>query len=97
MAVAAGVLIVAPRLPSRRLLVPVALSALLYGLGYLLFSVAAELRYHLWTTVAAAVAAVIAADDLAGGATVSRGRLMLALAPASSVAILCAAWRLLPA
>ncbi len=97
MALALGVLILAPLLPSRDILLPLALSALLYGLGYLVFSVAAELRYHLWTMAGTAIAAVIAADDLAGGALAPRARLMLAVAPALLVAILCAGWRLLPA
>lgn len=93
-ALAFGVLTIAPNLPSRRIVVPVALSALLYGLGYGLFSVAAELRYHLWTLLAAAIAVVITSSDLFGGATVSRNRLALAAAPAIIVTIFCIFWRL---
>ncbi len=96
MAVALGTLALAPRLPSRRIIAPVALSALLYGLGYIVFSVAAELRYHLWTIAGTAIAAALAASDIANGAPVARSRLVLAAAPAILVAALCAAWRLFP-
>ncbi|WP_236697576.1 hypothetical protein [Sphingomonas sp. Leaf357] len=92
-ALAFGVLTIALDLPSRRIVVPVALSALLYGLGYGVFSVAAELRYHLWTLLAAAIAVVIAGSDVFGGAPVSRDRLALAAAPAMIVTILCIVWR----
>lgn len=94
LAVALGALIVAPACATRRLIVPVALSALLYGLGYLPASVAAELRYHLWTMLGAGIAALIAAGDLAGGAAVSHRRLLAAAAPLLLVTILCVAWRL---
>lgn len=96
MALALGVLVIAPNLPSRQILIPVALSALLYGLGYAVFSVAAELRYHLWTMAGTAIAAILSAGDLAEGSTVPRARLTLALAPALLVAVLCAGSRLLP-
>jgi hypothetical protein len=95
MAVALGALILAPGLPTRRIAVPVALSSLLYGLGYLVFSVAAELRYHLWTILAALIAAVIVAADL-HGAKVPRRRVVLAVAPAVVVALLCAGARIVP-
>jgi hypothetical protein len=94
MALALGTLIVAPRLPSRSFIVPVALSGLLYGLGYLPASVASELRYHLWTMLAAGIAALFAASDLAGGAEVSRQRLIAATAGPALVALLCTIWRL---
>jgi hypothetical protein len=94
LAVALGTLMLAPLLPSRRILVPLASSALLYGFGYLVFSVAAEMRYHLWTMVAALVAAVIAAGDVAGGSRLSRTRIFVAMAPAVIVALLCAASRI---
>lgn len=97
MAVAAGALALGVSLPSRAIIVPLASSALLYGLGYAVFSVAAELRYHLWTMLAAALAAVIAGADLADGERVWRGRLAAASAPAVIVAALCALWRLVPA
>ncbi len=50
-------------LASARLIAPVALSSCLYGAGYLVFSVAAELRYHLWTELAALIAVVLMASD----------------------------------
>jgi hypothetical protein len=94
-ALALGVLIVAPALPSRRLIVPLALSSFLYGTGYAAFSVASELRYHWWTILAAAIAGVIAAADLIGRTTVLRLRLALAAAPPIAVLIACLTWRAL--
>jgi len=94
-ALALGLLVAAPALASRRLLVPLALSSFLYGMGYAAFSVASELRYHWWTILAAAIAAVIAASDLTGGAVISRGRLALAATPPLLVLALCIGWRLL--
>jgi hypothetical protein len=93
-ALAFGILTIAGRLPSRFIVVPVALSALLYGLGYGVFSVAAELRYHLWTLLATAIALVITGSDILGGAAVPRNRLILAAAPAILVTLLCIVWRL---
>jgi hypothetical protein len=60
------------------------------------FSVAAETRYHLWTMIAALLAAVIAAGDLATGMTVPRRRIAIAIAvaPAVLVGLLCAASRI---
>ncbi|MDQ2764906.1 MAG: hypothetical protein M3Y22_15940, partial [Pseudomonadota bacterium] len=94
-ALAFGILTIAGRLPSRYIIVPVALSALLYGLGYGVFSVAAELRYHLWTLLATAIALVITGSDILGGAAVPRNRLILAAAPAILVTLLCIVWRLI--
>ena len=54
------------------LIVPLALSSLLYGMGYLVLSVAAEMRYHLWTILASLVAATIAGSDLISGARPER-------------------------
>jgi len=93
-ALAIGLLVVAPGLPSRRLVIPMALSGLLYGLGYLPASVACELRYHLWTMLAVLIGALIAASDMAGGTMPDRRRLLLAAAPVLLVTILCLAWRL---
>lgn len=92
-ALALGTLIVAPRLPSRRIVIPLAASSGLYGLGYALVSVASETRYHLWTMSAAAIAAVIAAADLSRS-PIPRNRLLLASAPLLVVAGLGIAWRL---
>jgi len=93
-AVAAGLLAISPRLPSRSQIVPIALSALLYGLGYLPFSVSSELRYHLWTITATAIAVAFAFPDIAAGAELSRRRLVVSFAPALCVALLCTIWRL---
>ncbi len=73
-----------------------ALSAFLYSAGYLVLSVAAELRYHLWTMLATAIAIAVAAADVAGGAPVSRRRLALASAPFVLVTCLCILWRTMP-
>lgn len=94
MALAAGMLAVAPALPSRRLIVPFALSGLLYGLGYLPASVACELRYHLWTMLATMLAAAFMLDDLMAGARPGRRAVWLAVVPVGLVTILCAIWRL---
>ena len=75
---ALGLLVLAPALPTRRLVLPLACSAVLYGLGYGVFGVASELRYHLWTILAAALAAVIAQADVRDGARVQRWRAVLA-------------------
>ena len=94
-AVALGVAILAPRLPSRALVLPLALSALLYGLGYAAVSVASELRYHLWTMIAALLAACVTAADLPK-ANLKRGDVAIAALPAALVVTLGALWRLWP-
>jgi hypothetical protein len=94
MALAIGLLVIAPGLPSRRLVIPLALSGLLYGLGYLPASVACELRYHLWTILAVLIAALIAGADMGQGAWPSRQRLLAAMTPLMLVTILCVIWRL---
>ena len=75
---------------------PIALSALLYGLGYSVFSVAAELRYHLWTMIAALVAAVLVAADLYAMPAVPWRKIGWAAAPLLGVLVLATAWRVLP-
>ncbi|MFX6040316.1 hypothetical protein ABTE96_20325, partial [Acinetobacter baumannii] len=45
---ALGALGIGSALPHARIIVPLALSSALYGLGYAAVSVASELRYHLW-------------------------------------------------
>jgi hypothetical protein len=94
LAVGLGVLSLAPVLPSRRLTLPLASSSLLYGFGYAVFSVAAEMRYHLWTMIAALLAAVLAAGDIVAGLKLSRIRFSAAVAPVIVVALFCAAWRI---
>jgi hypothetical protein len=58
-AVALGAGLAGWRTPGAGLIVPLALSSFLYGMAYLVFSVAAELRYHLWTELAALIATVL--------------------------------------
>jgi hypothetical protein len=83
-ALAFGALIASWGLAAARLVVPVALSSILYGCGYLLFSVSAELRYHLWTLLAALIAAVLAV----GEAEVRGGRRIIWLFTPAVVAAL---------
>jgi len=85
LALALGLLVVAPRLPSRRLVVALSLSALLYGGAYAAVSVAPDLRYHLWTLLAAALALAVAAAERAA---ISPRRWALALAPALAAALI---------
>ena len=94
LAVALRALSAAPALPPRRLIAPLAASALMYGLSYLGVSVAAELRYHLWTMLAAAIATVVALADLGRGSAFPRWRLWAALAPPAIVVLLGSLWRL---
>jgi hypothetical protein len=89
LAVAAGAALLAPKLPSRRLILTLAASSLLYGFGYLVLSVAAEMRYHLWTMVAALLAAVLVAGDLVATDQLRSRRVLLAATPAMVVAVLC--------
>ena len=95
LALAGAVLIVGRRLPSRTLSVPLATSALLYGGGYLVISVASDLRYHLWTIVAALLAAVLTAADLLRGARAGRGRGIAAALLIAAVVVPAIAWRAL--
>jgi hypothetical protein len=60
---ALGALLASWGLPAARLIAPIALSGFLYGCGYLVFSVASELRYHLWTALAALIALVLALSE----------------------------------
>lgn len=94
-ALALGLLALAPVLPTRRVVLPLALSAALYGLGYGVFGVASELRYHLWTILAAALAGVIALADFHGGVRVARWRMVVAGGLPLMVVLLCSGWRLL--
>jgi len=45
-------------------LIAIAASPFLYGMGYLIFSVASGMRYHLWTISGAAIATLLVAGDL---------------------------------
>ena len=57
--IAIGLLIVAPTLPSRRILTGLAWSALIYGGAYAVVSVASDLRYNLWTMLAGLIGIAI--------------------------------------
>ena len=61
LAIAAGVLLLGGNGPGWAMRRALAVSALLYGGGYLVASVAADLRYNLWTMIAAMLAAIGAA------------------------------------
>jgi hypothetical protein len=96
-ALAFGGVVAAPGAPRRSrdadglgsLALPLALSSFLYGMSYLVFSVASELRYHLWTTLAALLATVLVAANRP-----PPGRLALAYLPAITVTIATIALRL---
>lgn len=92
-ALAAGVAAASFGLPSRRLILPLAVSGLLYGLGYGVVGVASELRYHLWTIIAAGVAASIAVDDCLARRPAAWRRIVVGVAPALLVAVVAFAWR----
>ncbi|WP_425230627.1 hypothetical protein [Sphingomonas sp.] len=93
-ALALGALLAGAGLPNARLSVPIAASSALYGLGYLVLSVASELRYHLWTQLGALIAVVIVAGDIAGGATIARWRLGVGAGLIGSVIVLSTSLRL---
>ncbi|GLU24690.1 hypothetical protein SLE2022_405930 [Rubroshorea leprosula] len=78
-ALALGVLVVGGAAPEARLAVPLAFSALLYGGSYLAVGVASELRYHLWTELAAFIATVLVLADVRA---IPRRRLAFAALPA---------------
>jgi hypothetical protein len=65
LAVAAALVFLSPALRCRRAVTALSLSALLYGGAYAIVSVAPDLRYNLWTMLAAALALALAAPDLA--------------------------------
>jgi hypothetical protein len=67
-------------------------SSLLYGLSYLPLSVATEVRYHLWTSLAAAMAAGMAVAS--GGITWRSWRAVVGLAPLVIAVLAGISWRL---
>jgi uncharacterized membrane protein YvlD (DUF360 family) len=86
---AVGLLIIAPRLPSRRFVTAIAASALCYGGAYAVVSVAADLRYNLWTMIAVMIGLAIAfADTRHEGLSIGKARLCSAFAPAAMVMLL---------
>jgi hypothetical protein len=85
-AVALGLILIAPRLRNRRIVFALAASALCYGSGYALISVAPDMRYNLWTMLAAMLALIFASADLRDLPAGVAGRLIArALLPASIV------------
>jgi hypothetical protein len=90
-ALAIGALIAGRTMPAAPLIMPLAASALLYGGSYLIFSVAAELRYQLWTGLAALIATVLTFSERK---TVSPRLLRIAYAPAAIVTISALACRI---
>lgn len=84
---AVGALISSWRLPGARLIAPLALSSVLYGCTYAVFGVASELRYHLWTELAALIAVVLVVADPEIRA---RGRLVKAM-PTLALAVVTGA------
>jgi hypothetical protein len=90
-AAALGVLLARPAGPAA----PLAWSALLYGLSYFPASVAPELRYHLWTRIAAGLALAFAADAMARQGAPLRHWARLAAPPLLTAAMAAAARLLL--
>lgn len=80
--VAIGLLTIGGQLDSRRVVLALAGSALVYGCGYAVFSVSHDMRYNFWTMLAAMMALVIAAGEIGAVRMLNRKRLMLAAAPA---------------
>lgn len=78
MGAALGALIASWGLSSARLVAPLGLSSLFYGSSYLVFGVAAELRYHLWTELAALLAITLVLGE---ACTLGRRRLIWSFAP----------------
>ena len=95
MALALGLVLASPALPSRRLILPLALSGLLYGLGYAVFSVASDERYYLWTMIATALAAALATTDGVIWRQVGRRRLIACFTPLVIVVGLSVLWRVM--
>ena len=94
-ALALGLVLASGSLAQRLAIRMLAGSALLYGLGYAVFSVAAELRYYLWTMIATALALVIALGDMAALAPgVRRRPALIAFAPLTVIMLTAMAWRL---
>ena len=94
MALAFGLAALSPALPSRRQIQPLAVSSLVYGLGYGAVSVASDERYYLWTMTAAALALAVAVTDGVHWRTIDRRRLAVAGAPLAVIASLSLIWRL---
>jgi hypothetical protein len=84
------------RLNQARPMLALAVSALLCDLGYVFFSVAAELRYYCWSMMAALIAAVLFAgcwQETPVAMRPGRARQIAAAAPLVLVTVLGLAWR----
>ena len=84
MALALGAAIAGRGLKDARVIMPIALSSLLYGMSYLVVSVASELRYHLWTDLAALVVTTMV---LAEWRNIPKLRLVVAYVPATLITV----------
>lgn len=93
-ALALGLVVLAPVLPSRSAILPLALSGLLYALGYGVFGVATDERYYLWTMVATALALAITLTERVDWRGAARWRLAAAGAPFILVTAGAVVWRL---
>jgi len=93
MALALGVLLAMWKTTDAGAAIPLGASALLYGLSYFPTSVAAELRYHLWTMIGTALAVAFASEALVRTHATLRHWAMV-LGPWLLVSALCAAARL---
>jgi hypothetical protein len=96
LALSFGLLMLGRRLPRSRQLIALAGSALLYGIGYSLFSVAAELRYYCWPMMATLIATVLFAGQWRETPTPLRpggAYQALAAAPLVLVTIFGLGWR----
>jgi len=90
MAIALGLLIVARTLPSRHVLTALGVSALAYGGAYMVVSVAADLRYNLWTLLAGLIGIAIV---VAEGRSLKLWRVGAGLVPI--LAVMALEWRAL--
>ena len=84
LAVALGLLVAAPRLASRRAVTALAASSLCYGGAYAVVSVSTDLRYNVWTMLAAMLGLAIA---VAERSALSWPRRAVALVPAMLVIV----------
>lgn len=97
LAIAIGLAMIAPRMshrPSRALVQALSASAILYGCGYAVFSVASDLRYHYWTMLAATVAGVVALPEIRRLALAHRLQSLIAALPTMLVAAIGIIWRI---
>jgi hypothetical protein len=92
-AVALAALIVAVASRARPAVIAVAVSAFLYGAGYLIFGVATGMRYYMWTISGAAIAAILVIADvsLSNSAVHRRGAILAVAVVAVPTAIAAAA------